>query len=118
MNKITLEHFKKNLEEQIAKIELQALDDEAVSSISLHFHKDTSSFKMDLYEDLTHDVVLDLEMLQLSGSQNGWGCLLNSQYSPSIRRYISQSSSEFNRGLTYFFSTQTVSSTIPQHLTH
>ena len=67
MNKITLEHFKKNLEEQIAKIELQALDDEAVSSISLHFHKDTSSFKMDLYEDLTHDVVLDLEMLQLSG---------------------------------------------------
>lgn len=65
MAKVTLEDFKKNWEEQIAKIEKQALDNEAVYNINLHFDKDKLMFKTFLHEEeFTHDMLLELDMLE------------------------------------------------------
>lgn len=65
MAKVALEDFKKNWEEQIAKIEKQALDNEAVYNINLHFDKDKLRFKTFLHEEeFTHDMLLELDMLE------------------------------------------------------
>jgi uncharacterized protein (TIGR02391 family) len=65
MAKVTLEDFKKNWEEQIAKIEKQALDNENVSMINLHFSKDKLKFKSGLSrKEFTRDKMLELDMLE------------------------------------------------------
>jgi cyclopropane fatty-acyl-phospholipid synthase-like methyltransferase len=53
------------LEEQIAKIEARALDNEAVSRISLHFDSEKDNFEMPLDEEVKYtDVLFELEMLE------------------------------------------------------
>lgn len=65
MAKVTLENFKKNWKEQIAKVEKQALDNENVSTIRLHFSKDKLKFKSGLSgKEFTRDVMLELDMLE------------------------------------------------------
>jgi hypothetical protein len=65
MVKVTLEDFKKNWEEQIAKVEKQALDNEAVNMIRLYFDENELMFEMGLSEqEFTHDIMLEIDMLE------------------------------------------------------
>ena len=65
MSKVALEDFKKSWDDQITKIEKQALDNAALRMIYLHYHKDETLFKMGLSaKEFTHDVMLNLDMLQ------------------------------------------------------
>jgi hypothetical protein len=50
MGKVTLDEFIQTWERQIAKIEKQALDGDAVNSISLKFDLDSTQFKMFMSE--------------------------------------------------------------------
>jgi uncharacterized protein (TIGR02391 family) len=65
MVKATLEDLKRKWLEQIAKIENQTLNKEAVFGIYLHFQNDKLIFKMGLPEkELTRDIMLELDMLE------------------------------------------------------
>ena len=61
----SLEDFKKNWEEQITKLEKQALSDESVSMIYLNFDRDRLKFKGGLSEkEFSRDTMLELDTLK------------------------------------------------------
>jgi hypothetical protein len=66
LSKVTFSDFKKSWEEQITKIETRALDNDAVSRISLHFDLDKLHFQMSLDEEEKEetDVLIGLNMLE------------------------------------------------------
>jgi hypothetical protein len=66
MSKVTLEDFIKNWESQIAKIEKQSLDGDAVRSIRLKFEIDTLHYKMWISEkeEEENDVYMKLQLLE------------------------------------------------------
>ena len=65
MAKVTLEDLKRNWLEQIAKIENQPLDKEAMLGTYLRFQNDKLNFKMGLPEkELKYDITLELDILE------------------------------------------------------
>lgn len=64
MSKDTLENFKKFWEEEIAKIEKEAIDNRGVYLIYLQFQMDSTLLVASLGSEFTREIHLELDMLE------------------------------------------------------